>query len=452
MTHETSDGFDAGAFIDALKTRTPGEHEFHEAVAEIVRDLEPVIAGREDLRALAVLERLVEPDRIVSFRVAWEDDAKRVRVNRGWRVQFNSAIGPYKGGLRFHPGVNASVLKFLAFEQTFKNALTGLPKGGGKGGADFDPRGCSDREIMRFCQALMVELQRYIDPDVDVPAGDINVGAREIGYLFGAYKRITGEFEGVLTGKGLSYGGSQMRTEATGYGLVHFVAEMLRVRDASLEGQVVLVSGAGNVATHAAQKAGALGARVVTLSDSGGLLHLADGFTPDAIDAVRRHKARPGASLEGCAKALGAQWHPGRKPWGIDCTLALPCATQNELDAADAKALVDGGCRLVAEGANMPCTPQARRVFADARIPLGPGKAANAGCVAVSGFEISQNETRRYATRDAIEADLVGMMRAIHARCLEHGTREDGWIDYGRGANLAGFRRIADAMIAQGIG
>jgi glutamate dehydrogenase (NADP+) len=381
----------------------------------------------------------------------WEDDQQNVHVNRGYRVQFNSAIGPYKGGLRFHPSVNQSILKFLGFEQTFKNALTGLPMGGGKGGADFDPTGCSDAEIMRFCQSFMLELHRHIQPDIDVPAGDINVGAREIGYLFGAYKRITNEFEGVLTGKGLSFGGSEMRTEATGFGVIYFLHEILKQAGASIEDQTVVISGAGNVATFAAQKAVDLGARVVTLSDSNGFIHDKEGITSEKIQWVRAHKEKPGSSLVAYADEFDAKWHEGKSPWQVECDVALPCATQNELDEDAARTLAGNNCKFVAEGANMPTTAGAKKVFKDAGVLRGPAKAANAGGVAVSGLEISQNRTGRSHSRAEIQEDLCEIMKSIHEACLEHGEGEDG-IDYARGANIAAFKKVADAMMAQGIG
>jgi len=438
-------------FMQGLKQRTPGESEFHQAVGEVITDILPLVNEEPDYRDTNILERLTEPERIISFRIVWEDDRGRVKVNRGYRVQFNSAIGPYKGGLRFHPTVNQSILKFLAFEQTFKNALTGLPMGGGKGGSDFDPRGCSDREIRRFCNGFMLELHRHIKPDVDVPAGDINVGAREIGFLFGAYHRITNEFEGALTGKGLSFGGSEMRTEATGFGLLYFLHEMLSTRGASVEGQRIVISGAGNVATHAAQKALELGAKVVTLSDSRGFILDEDGVTDEKIAWVRRHKQQPGASLEGYADEFGATWHPGKTPWGVACTVALPCATQNELDINDARTLAQNGCRAVAEGANMPVTAAARAVIDEAGLLYAPGKAANAGGVAVSGLEISQNRMSRSRSRVDVDDDLKAIMRNIHSNCVRHGEHGDR-VDYSRGANRAGFCKVAVAMLAQGFG
>jgi glutamate dehydrogenase (NADP+) len=438
-------------FIADLKKRTPNENEFHQAVGEVFCDIIPIANESEQYRSEAILERLSEPDRAISFRVVWEDDNGRINVNRGYRVQFNGAIGPYKGGLRFHPNVGISVLKFLAFEQTFKNALTGLPMGAGKGGADFDPKGRSDREIMRFCSAFMGELYRHIGSGIDVPAGDINVGTREIGYLFGAYRRLTNEFEGALTGKETSYGGSLLRTEATGFGLMHFVCHMLDEANDGVEQKTVVVSGSGNVASHAAQKAIDMGARVVTLSDSQGFVLDEDGFDLEKINWVRKHKARTGESLAAYADKFGAEWHEGKQPWGVACDIALPCATQNELTRDSAKALLDNGCRLIAEGANMPLTEDAVQLVRDRQILYGPAKAANAGGVAVSGLEISQNRIGRPWPRDEIGNDLHAIMKSIHDRCAEEGRTDVGHIDYARGANIAAFRKVTSAMMAQGI-
>ncbi|MEO0981817.1 MAG: NADP-specific glutamate dehydrogenase [Pseudomonadota bacterium] len=439
-------------FIDALKNRAPGEDAFHQAVRDVARDIIPVINDTPAYQDACLLERLTEPDRMMSFRVAWERDDGSIAVNRAYRVQFNGAIGPYKGGLRFHPSVTPSVLKFLGFEQTFKNALTGLPMGGAKGGSDFDPSGCSDAEIERFCQAMMMELHRHIGPDRDVPAGDINVGAREIGYLFGAYRRITGDYQGVLTGKGLSYGGSEMRIEATGYGLIYFLREMLRQTDGDLDGQTIVISGAGNVATYAAEKAIALGSKVVALSDSTGAVLDKDGFTDEKLAWVRDLKSGSGGSLEDYADAFSADWKAGQTPWGIDCDIALPCAAQNEMDEDAARQLLNNGCRAIAEGANMPLTAGAKDFVRDSDRLFGPAKAANAGGVAVSGLEIWQNRRRRSAEEDDIAEALEGLMSDIHARCAEEGERKDGHIDYARGVNVAGFKTVADAMVAQGIG
>ena len=447
MTHRTIDCDD---FLSDLAKRTPGEDAFHQSVAEIIPYLMPIVNETPEYREFALLERLTEPDRIVSFRVDWRDDDNVAHVNRGYRVQFNSAIGPYKGGLRFHPTVNQSVLKFLGFEQTFKNALTGLPMGGGKGGADFDPAGRSAAEIMRFCQSFMQELHRHIGPDIDIPAGDINVGAREIGWMFGEYRRITNQFAGVLTGKGLSFGGSEMRTEATGYGVVQFLCHMLAERDESIDGKTIVVSGAGNVATFAAELAMCKGGRVVTLSDSRGFIHDAAGLTQDKIDWVRQHKAKPGASLEAYADTFDATWHAGKTPWDVACDIALPCATQNELDADGVKALIANGCAAIVEGANMPTTRAAQAAIREAGLLFAPGKAANAGGVAVSGLEISQNRQRRTRSRDDLADALQDIMQTIHDTCAEAGRTTSG-IDYAKGANVAGFRKVADAMYAAGV-
>lgn len=448
----SSKKLDQDSFMASVRKHSPGEDEFHQAVEEVSKDLIPIINEREDYRDAAILDRLTEPDRIISFRVVWIDDKDNVRVNRGYRVQFNSAIGPYKGGLRFHPTVNPSILKFLGFEQTFKNALTGLPLGGGKGGADFDPRGCSDREIMRFCQAFMMELHRHISIAVDIPAGDINVGSREIGYLFGAYKRITNAFEGVLTGKGLSYGGSALRTEATGYGLLYFVCDMLKHQNKSIDDQVIAISGAGNVATHAAGKAVDMGARVVTLSNSRGFVYDKKGLNREKIAWLHEHRGKDRNQLELFAKEFDAKWHKGKKPWDVKCTVALPCATQNELEESDARSLANNDCMLVAEGANMPSTSTAKRVFSEAGIAFGPGKAANAGGVAVSGLEIGQNRVRHSRLREDIESELRSIMNHIHDACVEASGSDGNSVDYSRGANVAGFNKIAEAMLAQGIG
>ena len=438
-------------FMQSLEQRTPHQPEFHQAVREVLQDVMD-IAEEPRFAEHALLERLVEPDRIISFRVVWEDDRQRVRVNRGYRVQFNSAIGPYKGGLRFDPGVNLSILKFLAFEQTFKNALTGLPMGGGKGGADFNPKGCSDREVMRFCTSFMQELHRHIGPDIDIPAGDINVGSREIGYMFGAYRRITNEFEGSLTGKGLSYGGSEMRNEATGFGLMHFVCHMLAAQSEPVEGKTIAISGAGNVATHAAEKAIEMGGRVVTLSDSHGFVYDEGGLSKEKLDWVRRLKSKRGASLASYAGEFGATWHADQKPWGVHCDIALPCATQNEIDTEAATDLISNGCKFVAEGANMPTTVDALKRLRDANVLFGPAKAANAGGVAVSGLEISQNQSRKPRKREEINQELYEIMRDIHDLCAKYGRKDDGTIDYARGANIASFVKVADAMISQGLG
>ncbi|ETX27709.1 NADP-specific glutamate dehydrogenase [Roseivivax isoporae] len=435
-------------FMDRLRDRTPGETEFHQAVEHVTRDVITIEKAHADYAAAKVLERLTEPDRIVSFRVTWQDDAGEVEVNRGWRVQYSNAIGPYKGGLRFHPSVTPSVLKFLGFEQVFKNALTGLPLGGAKGGSDFDPRGRSDAEIMRFCQSFMLHLAPFIGPNRDIPAGDINVGTREIGWLFAAYKLHAGAFAGALTGKGQSFGGSAVRTQATGYGLVYFVEAMLAERREDLEGKRVAISGKGNVATHAALKAAALGARVVTLSDTSGTLRAPDGFSAHAVDWVRARKAA-GEDISSPPRDLGLTFAEGAMPWTEEAEIALPCATQNEIDGDMAQALVDGGTRIVAEGANMPLTPEAADVIGRSGIVYAPGKATNAGGVAVSGLEMSQNSHRRPASAAEVDADLREIMRRIHAVTLEEG-RDGDRPDYSRGANIAGFRKVADAITAMG--
>ena len=451
MPKAHSEGDSLDAFLERLEERTPGESEFHQAVSEVLQDVHPLVCEERRYRDAKLLERLTEPERTIVFRVDWETDEGEIRVNRGYRVQFNGAIGPYKGGLRFHPQVNLGVLKFLGFEQTFKNALTGLPMGGGKGGADFDPTGCSEREIMRFCQAFMAELHRHIGPDIDVPAGDINVGAREIGYLFGAYRRLRNEFEGVLTGKGLCFSGSEMRTEATGYGLVYMLENVLDAHDLALEDATVCVSGAGNVATHAAEKAIELGAKVLTLSDSQGFVHAPEGLGQEQIDWVREHKMARGEDLSGLAETCDAEWHEGEAPWQVECDIALPCATQNELDEDAARALVENGCKVVAEGANMPLTGDARAAVRDGGLVYVPGKAGNAGGVALSGLEISQNAMRRSRDREELDRELREIMEHIHRICAEAGGREDDVVDYARGANIAGFRRVAEAMVAQGV-
>lgn len=438
-------------FMDGLVRRNPGEHEFHQAVQEFVETVMPFVLENEEYRHAQILERMTEPDRIVIFRVCWEDDQGNVRTNRAWRVQFNSSIGPYKGGLRFHPTVNQSILKFLAFEQCFKNALTGLPMGGGKGGANFNPKGKSDREIMRFCQSLMIELHRHIGEDTDVPAGDIGVGGREISYLFGQYKRMENRFTGVLTGKGLSFGGSLVRTEATGYGCVYFAKDMLEHIGDTIEGKRCVVSGAGNVALYTVEKLTQLGATVVTVSDSQGTLHDPAGFDAVRLSFIKDLKERRRGPLTEYVERYGGEFLPRERPWGIPCDLAFPSATQNELDLADAEHLVANGCKLVAEGANMPCTLEAIHYFLDQRVLFGPSKAANAGGVAVSGLEQSQNSQRLSWGREEVDQHLQRIMRQIHAQCVAHGGEEDGRVNYVRGANLAGFVKVGQAMLAHGI-
>ncbi|MEI9850678.1 MAG: NADP-specific glutamate dehydrogenase [Sphingomonas sp.] len=446
------DHVDLPTFMEGVQKRNPGQPEFVQAVQEVAQDIYEFIADKEAYHHYQILRRIAEPDRIVSFRVCWEDDNHNIRVQRGWRVQNNNSIGPYKGGIRFHPSVTESVLKFLAFEQTFKNALTGLPMGGGKGGANFNPKGKSDHEVMRFCQSFMTELYRHVGADIDVPAGDIGVGGREIGYMFGQYKRITNSFEGVLTGKGLEYGGSLIRTEATGYGAVYFLAAMLRGKGLSLEGKRAVISGSGNVATHAAEKVVQLGGKVLTLSDSEGFVHDPSGIDQEKIDWVKAHKTkRRGRISEYVAQFPGATFHPNLPPWGVPCDVALPCATQNELLGMDARALVSNGCIAVAEGANMPTNLEGVHVFKEARILFAPGKAANAGGVAVSGLEMSQNSERRAWKEAELQQLLLDIMEGIHARCLEYGRQPDGHVDYVKGANIAGFKKVADAMLAFGV-
>jgi glutamate dehydrogenase (NADP+) len=447
-----SDHVDFNGFMEGVKRRNPHQDEFVQAVQEVAEDIFDFIADKEEYHSAQILRRIAEPDRVVSFRVCWEDDAGNIRVQRGWRVQNNNAIGPYKGGIRFHPSVTESVLKFLAFEQTFKNALTGLPMGGGKGGSNFNPKGKSVREIMRFCQSFMTELYRHIGADVDVPAGDIGVGGREIGFMFGQYKRITNEFTGVLTGKGLEWGGSLIRTEATGYGAVYFLADMLATKGQDLKGKSALISGSGNVATHAAEKIVQLGGKVLTLSDSGGFIHDPDGITQEKIDWVKAHKThRRGRIEEYCEAFKGATFHPGKTPWGVPCNVALPCATQNELLGNDAKTLVANGCAAVAEGANMPTNLEGVHVFKAAKILFAPGKAANAGGVAVSGLEMSQNSGRRSWSEPELQQMLKDIMAGIHKSCQAYGDQGGGYIDYVKGANIAGFKKVADAMLAFGV-
>jgi glutamate dehydrogenase (NADP+) len=437
-------------FMAGLTRRNPGEKEFHQAVREVADKVLPFIAVHPDYGKARILERMTEPDRIVMFRVSWEDDEGNVRVNRGYRVQFNNAIGPYKGGLRFDKSVNLSVLKFLGFEQVFKNSLTTLPMGGAKGGADFNPKGKSDSEVMRFCQSFMTELYRHIGEDVDVPAGDIGVGAREISYLFGQYKRLSNEFTGSLTGKGLAFGGSQVRTEATGYGCVYFAREMLAHAGDGLEGKKCVISGSGNVATYAAQRLMALGAKVVALSDRAGFVHEPDGITQEGLHAIIELKEHHRGDLGQYAKEFGATFCPGKKPWIVPCDLAFPCATQNELDKEDARTLVDNGCGLVSEGANMPTTYAGTTLFEEAKTLFAPGKAANAGGVSISGLEMSQNSMRLSWTREEVDRQLQEIMARIHEQCVEYGT-ENGHVNYIKGANVAGFVKVADAMLAYGI-
>ena len=439
-------------FMGNVIAKNPGEREFHQAVSEVVGSLADYLMTHPHLLERKILERMVEPERIVIFRVPWVDDKGNIQVNRGFRVQMNSAIGPYKGGIRFHESVNLSIMKFLAFEQTFKNALTTLPMGGAKGGSDFSPRGKSDDEVMKFCQSFMTELQRHIGKDTDVPAGDIGVGGREIGYLFGQYKRLQNEFGGVLTGKGLNWGGSPLRPEATGYGLCYFTSEMLATRGESFEGKTVTISGAGNVAQFTAEKAFQLGAKVVTLSDSNGFIHDPDGLDEEKIEYVKELKnIYRGRIREYVQRYPTAKYYPNARPWGIKCDIALPCATQNEINKAEADTLVANGCFCVAEGANMPSEPDAIAVFQKAGILYSPGKASNAGGVATSGLEMTQNSIRLKWTPEEVDSYLHRIMSDIHSACLLHGREEDGSINYVKGANLAGFIKVADAMLAQGL-
>ncbi len=438
-------------FLAGVQRRNPNEPEFHQAVTEVMESLWPFIDAHPRYREQALLERLVEPERIIQFRVAWVDDREQVQVNRGWRVQHSMAIGPYKGGLRFHPTVTVSVLKFLAFEQTFKNALTTLPMGGGKGGADFNPKGRSDAEVMRFCQAFMTELFRHIGEDTDVPAGDIGVGAREVGFMTGMMKKLSNTAAGVFTGKGLSFGGSLIRTEATGWGLVYFAQEMLDDAGLAFDGLRVSVSGAGNVAQHAIEKAMSLGARVITVSDSEGMVHDPAGFTPEKLACLQDYKNVRKARVSDYAKAMGLEFHAGRSPWSVPVDVALPCATQNELDGADARTLVANGVRCVAEGANMPSTLEAVHAFEEAGVLFAPGKASNAGGVATSGLEMSQNALRMGWPREDVDARLRTIMKDIHEACVRYGRRDGGRISYVDGANIAGFVKVADAMLAQGV-
>ncbi|MBS3744052.1 MAG: NADP-specific glutamate dehydrogenase [Wenzhouxiangellaceae bacterium] len=447
-----ADANDLECFMKGLARRNPGQKEFHQTVREVASDVIPFVAGETRYQHSLLLERMTEPDQIVSFRICWLDDDGNTRANRAWRVQFNNATGPYKGGLRFDPELTESVLKFLGFEQCFKNALTGLPIGGAKGGANFNPKGKSDAEIMRFCQALMSSLYHYIGEHRDIPAGDIGTGTREVGYLFRQYRRLTHQFVGALTGKGVAFGGSELRTEATGYGAIYFLRHVLDRLGGDLEGQRIAISGAGNVARYAAEKAVELGACVITLSDSNGFIHLENGLRPEHLEPLQRLKENGRGTLEELAGDIGATYHDRGKPWGVECDIALPCAIQNEIDDDDAARLVRNGCRIVAEGANMPCTTEAvERFQADDSIIFAPGKAVNAGGVAVSGLERTQNAQHMAWPKDDVDQQLLQIMRAIHDRCVEHGRENnDSAINYRKGANIAGFLRLADAMLAQG--
>ena len=439
-------------FMAELVAKNPGEKEFHQAVKEVLESVAPYIVEHPYLMEQKILERIAEPERIIMFRVPWLDDEGEIHINKGYRVQCSSAIGPYKGGIRFHPSVNLSIMKFLAFEQTFKNSLTTLPMGAAKGGSDFNPKGKSDNEVMRFCQSFMTELQRHIGADTDVPAGDIGVGGREIGYMFGQYKRLRDEFTGVLTGKGIAWGGSPLRPEATGYGVCYFASAMLQTKGDSFEGKTVVISGSGNVAQYAAQKAIALGAKVVTLSDSNGYIYDPDGIDAEKLDYVMKLKnVYRGRIKEYVSQYPGAKYFPGERPWGVKCDIAMPCATQNELNGDEARKLMENGCICVAEGANMPSTPEAISVFQAARILYSPGKASNAGGVATSGLEMTQNSMRLKWTREEVDQHLRRIMSDIHEACVKYGTEEDGYVNYVKGANIAGFIKVADAMMAQGL-
>ena len=440
------------AFMANLIAKNPGESEFHQAVRVVVGSVAPYILENPWLIEEKIMERMTEPERVIMFRVPWIDDRGNIQINRGFRVQMNSAIGPYKGGLRFHPSVNLSIMKFLAFEQTFKNSLTTLPMGGAKGGSDFNPRGKSDHEVMRFCQSFMTELQKHIGQDTDVPAGDIGVGGREIGYLFGQYKRLRNEFTGTLTGKGLAWGGSLLRPEATGFGVCYFAEEMLASKGLGFKDSVVAISGAGNVAQYATRKAMDLGAKVVTLSDSNGFIYDPDGIDDEKWKFVMFLKnARRGRISEYAEKYPTATYYEGKRPWGIKCDIALPCATQNEIELEDAKALIAGGCRCVCEGANMPTTPDAIAAIQAAGLLYSPGKASNAGGVATSGLEMTQNSIRQKWTKEEVDSHLHTIMHDIHSACVQHGTDENGNVDYVKGANIAGFIKVAGAMVDQGL-
>ena len=451
MSKESAQHALVNKFVEDVSSQNPYEPEFLQAVHEVAASIIPFIEANPKYKDKKVLERMVEAERIIIFRVPWLADDGQVQINRGFRVEMNSAIGPYKGGLRFHHTVNLSVLKFLAFEQVFKNSLTTLPLGGGKGGSDFDPKGKSDNEVMRFCQSFMTELYRHIGPNTDVPAGDIGVGSREIGYLFGQYKRIKNEFTGVLTGKGLAYGGSLIRPEATGYGCIFFVAEMLKLQSQSLTGKVIVISGSGNVAQHACEKAIQMGAKVVTMSDSSGFIFDEQGIDEDKLQFIISLKNEKRGRIEEYAKKFGAVYTAHAKPWSVKCDIALPCATQNELDDNAATMLINNHCRLVAEGANMPCTPSAIELFKQNNVMFAPGKASNAGGVAVSGLEMSQNTVGYSWSEDELEQRLHNIMKNIHQQCVKYGRNDNNLVDYVKGTNIAGFVKVADAMIAQGV-
>ncbi len=437
--------------MEGVKAKNPNEPEFIQAVEEVAETVIPFIEANPKYKEARILERIAEPERVIMFRVPWLDDQGNVQINRGFRVEFNSAIGPYKGGLRFHPSVNLSILKFLGFEQIFKNSLTTLPMGGGKGGSDFDPKGKSDNEVMKFCQSFMTELQRHIGPDTDVPAGDIGVGGREIGYMFGQYKRLRNEFTGVLTGKGRNWGGSLIRPEATGYGVVYFAAEMLATKNDALAGKTVAVSGSGNVAQFAIEKATQLGAKVVTASDSSGFIYDKEGIHADKLEFLKELKNVKRGRIKEYAEKFGCEYHEGKEPWGVPCDIAFPCATQNEIDGEEAKMLLKNGVMCVAEGANMPCTPAAIEAFHQAKILFSPGKASNAGGVATSGLEMSQNSLRLSWTREEVDSKLHSIMQDIHHACRHYGKEDGGFVNYVKGANIAGFVKVADSMLDQGL-
>jgi len=439
------------SFMEYVIKKNPGEKEFHQAVHEVVESIWPFLEQHPHYMEAKIMERIVEPERVILFRVPWLDDKGQIQVNKAYRVEFNSAIGPYKGGLRFHPTVNLGILKFLGFEQVFKNSLTTLPMGGGKGGSDFDPKGKSDNDVMRFCQSFMTELQRHIGANTDVPAGDIGVGGREIGFMYGQYKRLRNEFTGVLTGKGINWGGSLIRPEATGYGTVYFAQEQLATRGQSFKGKVVAVSGSGNVAQYAVEKVNELGGKCVTLSDSNGTIYDPKGIDAEKLAYVMDLKNVKRGRIQEYAAKYACEFHEGARPWGVKCDIALPCATQNEVSGADATDLVKNGCVCVAEGANMPTEPAGIEVFIGKKILYGPGKAANAGGVATSGLEMSQNSLRLSWTREEVDSRLHNIMKNIHATCVKHGTQKDGFINYVSGANIGGFIKVADSMLDQGI-
>jgi glutamate dehydrogenase/leucine dehydrogenase len=438
-------------FMAKIIAKNRGEEEFHQAVKEVVESLVPYIEENPHYKEAKILERLAEPERVILFRIPWLDDKGEIQINKGYRIEMNSAIGPYKGGLRFHPTVNLGILKFLAFEQVLKNSLTTLPMGGGKGGSDFDPKGKSDNEVMRFCQSFMTELFRHIGPNTDVPAGDIGVGGREIGFLFGQYKRLKNEFTGVLTGKGREWGGSLIRPEATGYGATYFAEEMLKTRGDSLKDKIVAISGSGNVAQYATQKVTELGGKVVTLSDSSGYIYDPDGIDEEKLAYIMNLKNVKRGRIKEYAEKYGCEYHEGQRPWGVKCDVAMPNATQNEINEDEAKMLIETGCMCISEGANMPSTPEATIVYQNAKILYGPGKAANAGGVAVSGLEMSQNSLRLSWTREEVDSRLQTIMKDIHETCVKYGKEDDGYIDYVKGANIGGFVKVADAMLAQGV-